>query len=124
MTNVNVAASEKGLRQHIRMKHKPKDSQLEVLRSSHEGTLDTSISPLLDASREEPSHNSEAEEVVMTGDGGRKLSPTLNYTCVNCDDRMIQSYDSWCCEVTKKLCRDCCDVLGVCPIVYPTVATK
>ena len=42
-----VATTEKGLRQHIRMKHK------EVLRSSHEGPLDISISPLLEVSREE-----------------------------------------------------------------------
>ena len=56
-----VAASEKGLRQHIRMKHKK-----EELRTSHEGPLNVSISPLLDASREEPSHNIDAKVSPLT----------------------------------------------------------
>ena len=54
-----VAASEKGLRQHIRMKHK--ESQIEVLRSLEEsrGPLECS-SPMLFITREELCQNCEA----------------------------------------------------------------
>ena len=56
-----VATTEKGLRQHIRMKHKESQPSTEVLRSSEEsrGPLDCS-SPLLSNSREELCQNCEA----------------------------------------------------------------
>ena len=56
-----VAASEKGLRQHIRMKHK--ESQLEKMRkSSSESPL--AISPIKDQGREEPI-DQDGDELLM-----------------------------------------------------------
>ena len=52
------AASENGLKTHKRMKHK------KVLRSSHKGSMDVAISPLLDVRREEPSHNRDSKVLV------------------------------------------------------------
>ena len=79
--------------------------------------MDIPISPLLDASREEPCPNS---KVVM------KEEITLDYPCTLRDVTLRfnpRIRDSWCCEVTKQLCKDCCEDLGVCP-TYCTVATK
>ena len=45
-------ASEKGLKEHKRMKHKPSQPK-ESLRESEEGSPSLSASPLLDISREE-----------------------------------------------------------------------
>ena len=85
-----VAASEKGLRQHIRMKHK------EELRSSHEGPLHISISPLLDASREE----------LLNASMEEPTTPFIGM-CRG-DDCNVKLTGMFCCEETKLLCEDCC----------------
>ena len=97
-----VATTEKGLRQHIRMKHK------EVLRSSPKGPSDISISPLLEVSREECSLNtSEYHHSEET------FTP-FTYTCKECEEEFtVEEYVdgflvSMCCEKTKQLCQDCC----------------
>ena len=81
-----VAASEKGLRQHIRMKHKK-----EELRTSHEGPLNVSISPLLDASREEPLDASREAEVTVE-------------QCEGCNAELR---GFWVRGQSKQLCNDC-----------------
>ena len=86
-----VAASEKGLRQHIRMKHKK-----EELRSSHEGPLHVSISPLLDASREE----------LLDASMEEPTTPFIGM-CRG-DDCNVRLTGMFCCEKTKLLCEDCC----------------
>ena len=86
-----VAASKKGLRQHIRMKHK------EELRSSHEGPLHVSISPLLDASREE----------LLDASMEEPTTPFIGM-CRG-DDCNVKLTGRFCCEKTKLLCEDCCE---------------
>ena len=95
------AASENGLKTHKRMKHK------EVLRSSHEDSMDVSISPHLDVSREEltPSRPPSFSEESST--------PSTS-TCVDCLKEIEEGWhhvrDCYgCCKRwTKHLCEDCC----------------
>ena len=83
-----VATTEKGLRQHIRMKHK------EVLRSSPRGPSDISISPLLEVSRE---LDASMEE------------PTTPFIGMcRGDDCKVKLTGRFCCEKAKLLCEDCC----------------
>ena len=83
-----VATTEKGLRQHIRMKHK------EVLRSSPKGPSDISISPLLEVSRE---LDASMEE------------PTTPFIGMcRGDDCKVKLTGRFCCEKTKLPCEDCC----------------
>ena len=86
----NTFKSENGLKIHIGKAHKgvnlpPPPDQL---RSSHEGSLDIPISPLLDVRREEPSHNIESKVLIER--------------CKGCDT-MLSSF--WIRE--KQLCIDC-----------------
>ena len=91
----NIFKSENGLKIHIGKAHKGVNlpSLPEQLRSSHEGSLDIPISPLLDVRREEPSHNSEY--------------PLLG-RCKVCDAE-LPPLGMGCCERTKQECEDCCD---------------
>ena len=96
----NIFKSENGLKIHIGKAHKGVNlpSPPEQLRSSHEGSLDIPISPLLDVRREEPSHNSDSKVLVEQ--------------CKNCDTELDMD---WCCASDKMLCPDCCsDRLEVC----------
>ena len=86
----NIFKSENGLKIHIGKAHKgvnlpPPPDQL---RSSHEGSLDIPISPLLDVRREEPSHNSESKVLIER--------------CKGCDT-VLSGF--WIRE--KQLCVDC-----------------
>ena len=109
------AASENGLKTHKRMKHK------EVLRSSHEGSMDVSNSPLLDVSREEPCLNSCAEMEREEPTPPRPSPPSFSEesftpstrTCKGCEEEIAECWhhvtNCWgCCERTKQLCEDCC----------------
>ena len=89
----NIFKSENGLKIHIGKAHKgvnlpPPPDQL---RSSHEGSLDIPISPLLDVRREEPSHNSEPKVLIEI--------------CENCDEEIragsTQYWDDF------PMCEDC-----------------
>ena len=93
-----VATTEKGLRQHIRMKHK------EVLRSSHEGPLDISISPLLEVSREEA--REERGEPASPLQPLHSPPPTLlDEKCDSCSGKL---YSSMCCAEEWEVCDECC----------------
>ena len=86
----NIFKSENGLKIHIGKAHKgvnlpPPPDQL---RSSHEGSLDIPISPLLDVRREEPSHNIESKVLIER--------------CKGCDT-VLSGF--WIRE--KQLCNDC-----------------
>ena len=113
------SVSEKGLRQHKRIKHGP--SQLssssgrpksptatpESLRRQQPKEASLHASPMLDASREECNLSTTSEEE----------------TCRNCDDpfRRLSEYFYLCCQDDKKLCHDCCSDLEVCDKMYDPV---
>ena len=97
------AASEQGLKTHKRMKHK------EVLRSSHEGSIDVAISPLLDVSREEPT----PPRPPPPSFSEESFTPSTS----TCDDCKKEIWEGWhhgadcdgCSERwTKQQCEDCC----------------
>ena len=85
--------SENGLKIHKRKAHKNVNMQKEVLRSSHDGSVDISFPPVLDASREEE------ESYPFIG------------LCKNCPAELSGQF---CCERSKQLCEDCCKELEVC----------
>jgi hypothetical protein len=97
------AASEQGLKTHKRMKHK------EILRSSHEGSTDVSISPLLDVSREEPT----PPRPPPPSFSEESFTPSTS-TCEDCKKEIGENWHhgvdcDGCCERwTKQLCEDCC----------------
>ena len=76
--------SENGLKIHTGKVHKNVNMQKEVLRSSHNGSVDISFPPVLDASREEEEYN-----WIAIG------------LCKNCPAELSGQY---CCERSKQLC--------------------
>ena len=110
---VYVAASEKGLRQHIRMKHK--ESQLEKMRkSSSESPL--AISPIKDQGRVEPINHVDDEPL----DGHQCEENHADQVCRL--DRICDCSNPDCCNCVHHTSCKCFEVSEVtahcdCPIV-------